>query len=430
MAKPIIMPKTGMAMEEGTLIKWLKNEGDTVDKGEAVAEIETDKSVMELEADYDGTILKILSDEGAVVPVTEVIAWIGEAGEKIPEKSDDAADEEKNEEPVKKVISSESRMTDKTCRIKATPAARKAAEEKGIELNNIEGTGKWGEILKKDVTAVSLKSTPLAKKIMEANNISPGDISGSGYSGKIFARDLDTGSRGNSLEKVSDEFNSHMPLTGIQKITGKRMLESHLTIPPVTQNIKADLTDLLTARSELNRRLNMKLSVNDFILFAVVKALKKYPKLNSVFNNTELILKDSVNLGVAVATERGLVVPVIREAEKYSLTELSACAKNIAGKGRDGKLSPDEMSGGSFTVSNLGMFGITSFTPIINPPEAGILGVCAIEDSLKLKENGEVEIRKVMQLCLTYDHRIVDGAEAAVFMKHLKDYLELPLMML
>ena len=434
MAKPIIMPKTGMAMEEGTLIKWLKKEGDSVEKGEPVAEIETDKSVMELEADYPGTVIKIFAAEGDVIPVTEVMAWIGEPGEKVPEKEKSA---DKAEKPAEAPAAESSIPENKAGniadnnggRIKATPAARKEAKEKGIDLASVAPTGKYGEIVRQDVVSLvsSYKSTPLASRIMAENAISPQDIKGSGYSGKIFSRDIASAEMNVS---AADGIESRLTLTNIQKITGKRMLESHLTIPPVTQNIKADLTDLLEARKKLNQTLETKVSVNDFILYAVIKTLKDYPKLNSVFNNTELILKGNVNLGVAVATDRGLVVPVVRAAEKYSLRELSARAKDLAAKGREGKLSPDEMTGGTFTVSNLGMFGITSFTPIINPPEAGILGVCAIEDTLKLKENGEVEVRKVMELCLTYDHRVVDGAEAALCLKRLKEYLELPVMML
>ena len=436
MAKPVIMPKTGMAMEEGVLIGWLKKEGEFVEKGDPIAEIETDKAVMELEADYSGTLIKVIGVEGSTIPVTEVIAWIGEPDEEISDSADPSAASEPVEVNVKdsteKIVSYTDEATCDGKIIKATPAARRVAAERNIPLSSVRASGRSGEIRENDVISASaVRATPLASRMMADRNISPSDIGGSGYSGKIFSTDIPSpDSTAGRQVLYQEEAFKHVPLTGIQKITGKKMLESHLTIPPVTQNIKADVTELMNMRIALNNAGDVKFSVNDFILMAVVKTLKEYPRLNSEFNENDLIYKNNINLGVAVASPRGLLVPVVHKAENYSLKDLSSIVKNLAEQGRDGKLSLDKLTGGTFTVSNLGMYGICSFTPIINPPEAGILGVCSIEDCLKLNDNGEVENRKVMELCLTYDHRIVDGAEAAMFLRRLKEYLTTPPMIL
>ena len=212
------------------------------------------------------------------------------------------------------------------------------------------------------------------------------------------------------------------------------MTESRQTIPEVTENTRADVTRMLALRKELNDQLSAagaaaKITVNDFVAVATVKALTAHPRMNSVLDGNDLIYKGSVNLGVAVATDRGLLVPVLRNAQDRGLLALSAAAADLAAKARGGKLSPDEMSGGTFTVSNVGMYGITAFTPIINPPEAGILGVCAVEDELKL-DGERVVSRKKMGLSLAFDHRIVDGADAALFLKTLRELLEAPLLIL
>lgn len=237
-----------------------------------------------------------------------------------------------------------------------------------------------------------------------------------------------------SAKREGSPLDTRVALTNIQRITGKRMSESRSTIPEVTSNTLADVTRMLDIRRELNgdleaSGLKAKITVNDFVLAATVKALVAHPRVNSVLDGNELIYKGSVNLGLAVATERGLLVPVIAAAQDLGLLGISGAAAALAVKAREGKLSPDEMSGGTFTVSNIGMYGVTSFTPIINLPEAAILGVCSIEDQLKL-EGEKVVNRKKMGLSLAYDHRIVDGADSALFLKTIRDLLEAPLLLL
>ncbi len=435
MAEAIIMPKTGMAMEEGVIIEWLKKEGDHIDKGEPVAEIETDKSTMELESDCEGILLRILYDAGSTVPVTIPIAWVGKAGEPIPSAdpvdsgSSESAGSDKHD--VSDSDGQEFQSVDDTTtaadmRIRATPAARRAAAEKGIDLSQVHPSGRNGEIREHDVFETSsVRVTPLAARIAEDRGMNLKDIVGSGHDGKIFSTDLPS-ERAGSSEGTGD---LRVPLTTIQKITGSRMSESVRTIPMVTEHIKADVTRMLALRSELNEMIDGSITINDFVLFAAARALRDNPRMNAVLDGDSLVLKGSVHLGMAVAAPKGLVVPVIHDADRYTLSGLSKRARELADAGRSGRLRPDDLQGATFTVSNIGMYGITSFTPIINPPEAGILGVCTIERVPRFVD-GEIMERKEMGLSLTFDHRIVDGAEASVFLRRVKEYLEAPLVML
>lgn len=449
MANSIIMPKTGMAMEEGQIVEWKVRQGDKVRKGDIVAVIETDKSTMELESDYDGVILAILYNAGDTVPVTNVIAWIGREGEAVPEKSAaSAAQTVSAGAPAGQAGQASAGPVPAAAvpgggpRPKATPAARALAKEKGVELASVAPGGKSGEIRRADVESAAgtaANATPLARRLAEAEGVSLKGVQGSGYGGKIFSGDVPLNAAGAFTAGVPAAAlpareDTRVALTTIQKITGKRMLESRQTIPEVTEHTRADVTRMLEIRKELNDGFSAagipsKITVNDFVLAAVVKALVSHPRMNSVFAGNEIVYKGNVNLGVAVATERGLLVPVIRGAQYMGLREISAAAAELAAKARGGKLSADRMEGGTFTVSNVGMYGITAFTPIINPPEAGILGVCAIEDELRL-EGGAVVNRKKMGLSLAFDHRIVDGADSAVFLKNVKDLLESPLLLM
>jgi pyruvate dehydrogenase E2 component (dihydrolipoamide acetyltransferase) len=455
MANSIIMPKTGMAMEEGLIIEWRIREGDPVKKGDVVALIETDKSTMELESDYDGVILAILGKAGETVPVTQVIAWVGQPGEAIPadprrtgtpaapgvsaDPSPAAAGTETSPGPTGHSAGPAAGGSTRTAagegagKIRASPAARMLAKERGLDLASI-AAGTDRELRRKDVEAAldaAVPATPLARRMAGAQGIDLGTIRGSGRRGRIFSADLD-GAPAPPLRQSSIPPDTPVALTTIQRITGKRMSESRRTIPEVTENIRVDVTKLLALRQELNAQLAAldvpaKITVNDFMLSAAAKALGRHPRMNSVLAENELIYKGAVNLGMAVATGRGLLVPVLHHIQDMDLLEISAAASALAARAREGKLLPEEMSGGTFTVSNVGMYGIRSFTPIINPPEAGILGVCAVEDQLAL-EGERVVNRKKMGLSLAFDHRIVDGAEAAMFLKTLGDLLENPLL--
>ncbi|MDR2434481.1 MAG: 2-oxo acid dehydrogenase subunit E2 [Treponema sp.] len=438
MANSIIMPKTGMAMEEGVIIEWRVKEGDRVSKGDIVALIETDKSAMELESDYDGVILAILGKAGETVPVTKVIAWVGQSGEAVPAEGSRAANSGgagSVPAAAAKAATNAAAQADTSGGVRATPAARALAKEKGIDLAALVPGGKYNEITRADVES-TLKSapvaTPLAKRIAAAEGISLDGVQGSGFGGKIFSGDLAVGKSARRPAGAAALPDTRVALTNIQRVTGKRMSESRRTIPEVTLHIRADVTRLLELREELNNDLassgaKAKITINDFVLAAAVRTLLSNPQINATLDGDALVYKGSVNLGMAVATGRGLLVPVIHNAQDYSLAELSAAAADLAAKAREGKLAPHEMSGGTFTVSNIGMFGINAFTPIINPPEAAILGVCAVDDELKL-QGAQVVNRKKMGLSLAFDHRVVDGAGASIFLKNIKDILESPLL--
>ena len=429
MAEAVIMPKTGMAMEEGVIIEWLKQEGDPVKEGEVIAQIETDKSTMDLESDVSGTLLKLVYEAGATVPVTVAIAWIGEEGERIPEEHSDSgssAPVQAEEDEPKAQDSEPALLRASSSKVPATPAAKRVAAEKAIDLASVQPSGKHGEVLQKDVLAHAPKATPLAERIAKDRQIDLTGISGSGHAGKIYSRDVVQA--GPVIYEAASE-DTRVPLTTIQKITGKRMMESVSHIPMVSENISVDMTRLLELKQTVLDEGELKASVNDFIIRAVALSLRKHPRMNSVFDTDALIYRHQVHIGMAVATEKGLLVPVLRDADRYSFAQLVSRTRQIIEKAREGKLAPEELSGSTFSISNVGMYGITSFTPIINPPEAGILGVCAIEQ-LPRFINDTLEKRSIMTICLTFDHRIVDGAESAQFLQTLKHLLEAPLQLL
>lgn len=420
MAEAVIMPKTGMAMTEGVIIEWLKQEGDTIAQGDVLAEIETDKSTMELESDAEGTLLKIVYPAGSTVPVTVPVAWIGQEGESIPEIEHTDAETPQKETPHEDAPVPSAPSAPVSGKIPSTPAAKRAASERGVDLSTLTPSGKHGEIREADVLAAGSKATPLASRMAEDKGIDLSTVTGSGHRGKIFSYDLE-----NSQQPET----TRVALTNIQRITGARMLESVQTIPMVSEDAKADVTRLLELKDQLLSESGIKVSVNDFVIRATVLALKEHPRMNSVLDGDAVLLNSSINIGMAAATKRGLLVPVIHEADRYTISALSQVTKELAARARDGKLSPDHLSGSTFSISNVGMYGITSFTPIINPPEAGILGVCAVE-KLPRFIDGQLCERSIMNLSLTFDHRIVDGAESALFLRSIVELLQSPLKLL
>lgn len=426
MAEAIIMPKTGMAMEEGVIIEWLKEVGDTISKGDILAEIETDKSTMELESDEEGILLSIVYEAGTTVPVTIPIAWVGAEGDPIPETGTPDAAAETETAPAEESPSAapEPAAVVTGSGLRSTPAAKRVAAERSIDLSEVTPSGRFGEIRERDVlSAKQVRSTPLAARMAADQDIDLSEVKGTGHNGKIFSSDLPKA----QPEAVAEDV--RVPLTNIQKVTGRRMTESCQQIPMVTENMPVDVTELLELRKQFNASDRIKMTINDFVLKAVARALKDHPRMNSSFDGDSLIYHGSVNLGMAVATPKGLVVPVIANADRLSLSALSARAKELAVTAREGKLRPDDMYGSTFSISNIGMYGVSSFNPVINPPEAGILGVCAIESVPKFKD-GELVERKIMGLSLTFDHRVVDGAGASEFLKTIREYLEAPLLML
>ncbi|KUO68100.1 MAG: hypothetical protein APF77_08535 [Clostridia bacterium BRH_c25] len=312
-------------------------------------------------------------------------------------------------------------------KIAATPLAKTLAREKGIELASIRGSGTGGVIRGSDVESYKgIKATPLAARIAKEMKVDLSQVKGSGHRGKIKKEDLPVAEENNRTGTGISGRGVRKPMKGIRRIIADRMLKSHLEAPPVTLDAKADVTELLRLRKQMNKTLGSNISVNDIVMKAAVISLKEHSYINVTIDGNDILFLTDINLGMAVALPEGLIVPVIKNAEGLGLKELSDIAKDLGSRAKEDRLVPDEITGGTFTVSNLGMFGITSFTPIINPPESAILGVCAVEEVLRL-EKVRVESRSVMGLSLTIDHRVIDGAQGAVFLGRIKELLENPL---
>ncbi len=455
MATAIIMPKAGMAMEEGTVVKWMKAEGEPVEKGEPLLEILTDKVNMEVEAQVSGTLIKILKKEGEAVPVTQTIGYIGERGEKVEETENAGTktkQEEKKKEAPKTADPEQVKLVSATGKVAATPAARRIAAEKNIELTKVKATGAYGEIKERDVLSYQgIVISPLAKRAAEANGIDPSTVSGSGYNGKVLMQDIaskleaDTpaeseasaatpatqGSAAGQITADGKEILEEEPYSGIRKIIGDRLAQSKFTAPHLYFTQKVNLDKLLEVRKQINEAQEKKTSVTDYIARATIKALQKYPDLNESLVGDNIVKYKSINLGIAVAAPGGLIVPVVKNANQKTVVELSKEASALFEKARTGKLKPDEYTGGTFTISNLGMFGIENFTAIINPPEVGILAVSATKDEplVVADEKGEktIKIKPMMNITLTVDHRVIDGLLAAQFVTEIKRLLENPI---
>ncbi len=412
----VFMPKAGMDMQEGTLIRWLKEVGDTVEINEPIMEIETDKITMEAESPGNGILLAKTVENGAVVPVLAVMGYIGAKDEKIPEVSANVAEEVKEQNTPDKIeVESDTTKLSNGSDIAATPYAKKLAGEMGVELAQVSATGKHGEILGRDV-----KATPLAKKVAADMGVDLAGVSGSGHAGKVMRDDVLGAAAATTGEAT------RKPLSSMRKVISQRMTKSHQEIPVVTQHMKVDVTKLLELRAMLNENRESKLSLNDFVLKVVAQAVKEHPDARTSIEGNEYIIKEDVNIGFAVGMEEGLLVPVIKNADIMSLSNISKKAKELAKTARAGSLKPENLAGGTFTVSNMGMFDVYAFTPIINQPESGILGVCSIEDELALVE-GEVVVKKKMMISLTFDHRIMDGIGAVSFQRRIKELLENPM---
>lgn len=462
MATEVIMPKAGMAMEKGTVIQWFKKPGDYVEAGEPLLEIETDKVAMEVEAEVSGYLLNILHGEGDEVEVIKTIGYIGDKDEMPPkdqpttdspaepQPSPDAsadvtavADVAEPEDAGSRAVASADSLSqrDKDARgtrtLPATPAARRLATERGIPLEMITPSGRWGEVLRSDVENVpsGRQVSPLARKIAEENGVDLATVRGSGPGGRIMKRDVladDGTSRHKPVE--SDETTTsgateRRPLRGMRKRIADRMSESHQVVPPVTLHRKVSVDELFSVRSKINESVSLRVSVTDMIVKAAGVALREAPYMRTAIEGDELVTYDAVDIGIAVALESGLVVPVIRQVDGTPLSLVAAQRDDLARRAREGALQPDELHGATFTVTNLGMYGITAFTPIVTPPQSGILGVNATEDVVVLTD-GVVSSRKVMTLSLTVDHRIVDGAQGAIFLDAVAQLLENPLRML
>ena len=410
-------------MEEGTVAKWLKKEGDKVEEGDILAEIETDKATMEFESFYEGTLLKIGIHEGESAKVDSLLAIIGPEGTDIsgigsgtskskPKASKESSEQKSSSEEKSddKGSSSEGNATSSDGgRIFASPLAKKMAEDKGIDLNKVKGSGENGRIVKKDIESFKPSEKPASKAAEPAEQESKGGARPYVPFGE------------ESFEEIK---NSQM-----RKTIAKRLAESKFSAPHYYLAIEVDMKMAMESRKQINELPDVKISFNDMVIKASAMALRKHPKVNSQWTGDTTKIAHHIHMGVAVAVEEGLVVPVIKFADQLSMTRIGAQVKELATKARNKKLQPAEMEGSTFTVSNLGMFGITEFTSIINQPNSAILSVGAIVEKPVVRE-GQIVVGNTMKLTLACDHRTVDGATGAAFLQTLKNYLENPVTML
>lgn len=409
MAFEVCMPQLGLTMEEGTVSQWIKHEGDAVKTGDVLLEITTDKLTNEVTSEHDGVLLKIVAQEGEDVPVKGLLCYVGQPGEAVGDAPAAAAPAPAAPAapaapgacaPVPAPVAAGG------ARIRISPLARKTAAKLGVDVSGIVGSGPSGRIRQQDVLAAA-KAPKAAAPVAAEPAPAAKPVSKTG------------------LELMEGDTVSK--LAGMRKVVAQRMLQSHTEIPPVTQNTKVDVTELMKFRKMLLAETGNKYSVNDLILKATAKCLRQHPEVLVSLDGDQVIQRAHVNLGMAVALDAGLIVPVIRDADRMGLDALSAAAKDLASRAKSNKLTPDEYKGSTFSVSNLGMFGIETFTPIVNQPDAAILGVCAVEDELVMDDEGNISKHQVMRLSFTYDHRLIDGAVAAKFVMALRDLLEKPM---
>jgi len=423
MAEVIYMPKLSDTMTEGVVASWLKNVGDPVKSGELLAEIETDKATMEFESFYDGVLLHIGVETGKAAPVNALLAVIGNSGEDISailssasatETSAETAPKQEQEAPkpvadptpapiptptvAQPVKTSAPVAMASNDRVYASPLAKKLADERGIDLNYVQGSGENGRIVKRDV-----------------DHYQPHPNGTTTSAGK---------SMGLTTETFTDE-----PVTQMRKTIARRLAESKFTAPHFYLTLDIDMDQAISFRSSVNATEGYKISYNDMVIKAVALALRKHPTVNSAWMGDFIRRNQHVHIGVAVAVDEGLLVPVVRFADTKGFMEISAEVKDFAGRAKEKKLQPSDWEGNTFTISNLGMFGIESFTAIVNPPDSCILAVGGIKE-IPVVKKGQVVPGNVMKVTLSCDHRVVDGASGAAFLQTFKNYMENPIAML
>ncbi|MCC5926266.1 MAG: pyruvate dehydrogenase complex dihydrolipoamide acetyltransferase [Bacteroidetes bacterium] len=437
MAIIIDMPKLSDTMEEGVISKWNIKEGDAVKSGDIIAEVETDKATMDVEAFDDGVVLKIMAKEGEAVPLGGKMVIIGEKGEDISDllggdsaKDDKGSSDEKKSEKSAKSEKSEPEKSDSKKDFDPLFGDLEKSEEKPSEESSDDDSSR-------------LKASPLARKIAEDQGIKLSQVKGSGPNGRIVKKDVESfdGASVATEEKKSDSKAPSMPvyeisaedqefkISQMRKTIAKRLAESKFTNPHFYETIDIDMKRAMEARTAMNAAGDVKISFNDLVVKACAKALRLHPKMNSSWLGDVIKQHGGVHVAVAVAIDDGLVTPVIRNADVKGLAQISAETKELAGKARDKKLQPEDWEGSTFTISNLGMYGIEEFTAIINPPNAAILAVGAIRD-VPVVENGQVVPGKRMKVTLSSDHRVVDGATCAEFLNTVRKFLENPTTML
>ncbi|MEA4993570.1 MAG: dihydrolipoamide acetyltransferase family protein [Oscillibacter sp.] len=445
MATEVLMPKMGLTMTEGTIEEWKKKEGDAVQAGDILFSVATDKLTNDVECDTDGILLKILFGEGETVECKTVIAWIGAQGEAVPgEPAVSAAPAAAAVPAAPTVASAAPQAAAQTANrapggfVLATPYARKLAKDKGYDLSRIPATGPKGTVVARDVESFTAgpKTSPMAAKLAAELGV---DLTGLDADGRVMKADVlaaagkavaETRNVSVGVQGSNDE--APKKVDPLRRSIAANMTASWLTSPRVTYTRPVDATAMKELRAKLKDGLKergIKLTYNHILMKVAAKALTEFPDINSSFADNLLTHHTHVNIGLAVAKGTGLIVPNVKSAEAKSLADIAKETEGLIAATRDGKLSMEDMTGGTFTISSLGPYGITNFSPIINQPELAILGVCDMVDTPVVRD-GEIVIRPMMNLCLTADHRVVDGVMASKFLQRICELLENPYMLL
>jgi pyruvate dehydrogenase E2 component (dihydrolipoamide acetyltransferase) len=441
----ILLPKMGQSVEEAEIVEWLKQEGDAVEEGAPLFTIQTDKAEVECESTASGVLRKILVEAGVEVPVMTVVALVGEAGEALPDLSkygaggggEEAAPapapaESPDAAPEPEAVQAPAAQPAPAAGGEApvSPRAKKAAAAKGIDASRLQGSGAGGRVMEADVLSQGdVKITPTAKRMAQNTGMDVSGVQGTGVGGKITKDDISAAASGGpktpagpaAAPAVAPSGAGEVtPLTPMRRIIATRMAESKYSAPHYYVTIEIDMGAAKAFRAGLKA---FKASYNDLVLAAVVKAIREYPQVNAKWCGDSIEVLSDINLGMAVAIDAGLIVPVIRQAQNLSLEGLCSATKAMAVKARDNKLLPDDYTGNTFTVSNLGVFGVDSFTAIINQPDSAILAIGGMKDKPVVIDGG-IHIRPMMKITMSSDHRVIDGAVAAQFMGRLREIME------
>lgn len=447
MAVKITMPKWGMTMKQGKITKWFKKEGDSVQKGEPLFEVETEKITNKVDSVTSGVLFQILVAAGAIVPVGAIVAVVAEPGEH-PERIEgppagEVADRTgpARRAPVVAIVEEPKARAF----VVASPAARRLAREFGIDLSLVPGSGPEGRVTEADITKYHEEGppvpriTPLALEIVQRQGLDIATIKGTGDRGKITREDVQMVLKGVKQEERGAEeaaaeagevgLAKSVPYVGMRRSIGDNMLASLQATAQLTAFAEVDVSEMAAfldfVREEHKNDESVRVSYNDIIILAVSRALKRHPIMNSTLVGEEILLYDVVNMGLAVALADGLIVPVLRDADKKGLLQIAREARELAARAREGRLTVDDVTGGTFTISNTSMFEVDGFTPILRPPETGILGVGRIKRK-PAEYKGEIVLRHLMTISLTYDHRVVDGVPAHEFLQRVGRYLQHP----
>jgi pyruvate dehydrogenase E2 component (dihydrolipoamide acetyltransferase) len=455
MAEYFTLPMLGQTMEEGTITKWLKGEGDYVRRGDIIAEVMTDKANLEVDATFEGYLRKILVAEGETVPVNAPIAIVsktpdedisplltpGARTEPQPSAAQVKTTDTVRGEPTRAELLSVPTAAATEERLFISPRARRLAQEKGVPLHALagRGTGPQGRILERDVESVwqemmstRPRVTPLAEKVAAEAGVNVAAVAGTGVGGRVTKEDV--------LRATAPPTTTAPPagaqvlkLSGLRKLVAENVVKGFFSAPPVTLVVEVDMTECVRLREQLlpevEKAYGVRLTYTDLLVKAVARALREFPMMNATLQEDQIFLHPEINIGVAVAVEDGLLVPVVKNADRKTLGEISRELRELAERARAGKSTPDDLSGGTFTMTNLGAYDVELFNPVLVPGQTGILGVGRIAEKPAIRE-GQVVARHLMNLCLTFDHRVLDGAPAARFLQRVKQLLESPMLLL